>query len=167
MIVLEVIVIVIILIILIPLPINITLKYDRKLFLFKIYNLKIDFSKRKAKKEIDKAARKTNKFTMKKTQKIFNLLRENKFKPSINFNLDFQYGLDDAAQTAILYGLLWNAFPVIQYLVSAIFKIKKLNVNIIPRYNEELVKLDLHCIIFASIAKTIYIAIMIRNVITE
>lgn len=165
--ILEVIAVIVVLIIFIPLPINITLKYDRNLFLFKIYNYKIDFTKRKAKKEIDKAARKTNEFTMKKGQKIMRLLGESKFKPSLNFNLEFQYGLDDAAQTAITYGLLWNALPILYNLASVIFKVKKFDMNIVPHFNEELLKLDLHCIIFASIAKTIYIGVLIGKVLKE
>lgn len=145
-----------------PFPIIIDVNYEDNKFLFFIYKIKINKSELIDEKNIDDKIRKAKKkFNFNKFKNILSSLNKNKVKPLISFRLDFDFGLDDAALTGFSYGLIWCIYPLLNYLFSAVFSIKKCEVNVTPYFNEKLLKLNLHSIIITSLAKTLYIFLYI------
>lgn len=147
---------IIILMILFPIPIKFKLKYaDEKLDMY-IYNIAL-ISKIKASNKKDKVKDKRNS-NLQNFKFILSSLNKNRFKPTLRFKLDLQYGLDDAACTAIFYGLISALFPSIIILLNHFFKIKKHSIYVIPDLDNFILKLELESIIFVNLAKIIYIS---------
>ncbi len=96
---------------------------------------------------------------------IINKLYKLKFKPVLNFSSKLEYSFDDAARTAISYGVLSNIPSIIYFCINVIFKTKKYDFEIIPQFNDKLLlKLESKSIIFISIANIIYIMfILFKN----
>ena len=90
--------------------------------------------------------------------KLYNL----KFKPSLKINLFFNYSLNDAARTAIFYGILCQIPPLIYLLLNISFNVHKFNMNINPIFEDKfLLKIETSSIFFLSIANAIYIIIIL------
>lgn len=170
---------VILFIMLMPFPIVFEIKYENKKLLL-IVN-KINFtrrflSKRYIKKEIKKAEQidekiKHTKFREtyeKLLNKIMPLIHyyfhsfgKSRFKPKINFKLDFIFGLGDAAQTAILYGLLCSANPLLYVILRKLTLIKNYSFDINPDLNNKIFQFKLNSIIWVNLAQIIYITIIL------
>ena len=88
-------------------------------------------------------------------------MKLNKFKPKIKLNGDINYGIEDAALCALLYGLLCNISSFIYILLKIIFKIKTLDLNINPKFNTFTLSFGITSIFYFNIANIIYILYLI------
>ena len=89
------------------------------------------------------------------------LLTANKLKPKIIINASLVYGIDDAAFTAILYGLLCNIPNLLYLILNIIFKVKKLSLDIEPKFNKTLLTFGITSIFYFNIANIIYILFLL------
>lgn len=145
-----------------PIPIIIDVNYEDNKFLFFINKIKINKSELINEENVDDKIRKAKRnFNFNRFKNILSSLNKNKIKPTISYRLDLDFGLDDAALTGFSYGLVWCVYPLLNYLITAAFNIKKCEVKVTPHFNEKLLKLNLHSIIITSLAKTLYIFIYI------
>lgn len=153
----------------IPIPLKIKFTYESFNLNLYIYNLKINLKKliTKINKVKNTKARKTKPAIKEKTislsfQDVTYLIHEVnslKYKPNLKFKLNLDYGLDDAAYTAITFGYLHSLFPILYYFISVIFNVKRYKIDINPKYNEILLEISVESIFSINIAKLIYISI--------
>ncbi|WP_369521939.1 DUF2953 domain-containing protein, partial [Clostridium butyricum] len=88
---------------------------------------------------------------------IINKFINLKFKPILNFNSKLEYSLNDAAKTALSYGILSTLPSLIYFFIKILFKPKKYNFDILPKFdNAILLKFEIKSIIFISFANIIY-----------
>lgn len=146
-----------------PFPIILSLKYKEKnlcVFFFgvKIYpnkKLKIKSKKKKPKKKLNTS------FYITIFKTLFYKITTNPFKPYLHFNLNIYYGLNDAAKTAILNGVIRSFSPSLYQLFNLIFKTTKYNLNITPIFEKSTLRIEIKSIIFINIAKIIYMTLVI------
>nr|WP_242878760.1 DUF2953 domain-containing protein [Clostridium beijerinckii] len=76
-----------------------------------------------------------------------------------------EYSLNDAARTAIFYGVIYNTTSLTYILLNYLFNIKKFNFKITPVFDDNLLlKIETSSIIFLSLANIIYIIInLLKN----
>lgn len=127
----------------IPIPLIIKIKYDGNLNI-SIYNKSLTISKKRTESNNKK---KKNKFKGKKIKILW--------KPYIKVNIHLLYGFDDAAATAISYGLIFSLLPLIYNLTAGYFNIKDFSQDIKLDYKRKILKLFIRCIIFINIAQII------------
>jgi len=114
-----------------------------------------------AKGEISKNdEKKIKKFLIKRDLAIKKLIN---IKNKINIKIDFKYdfGVNDAAYTAVLYGVLSIISSALYILTSKFFNIRKYEVNFIPYFNKTISIINFNCIINISIANIINILFII------
>ncbi|MBU3110692.1 DUF2953 domain-containing protein [Clostridium lacusfryxellense] len=160
------------LIILFPIPIKITLKYSNKLLEIFIYKKKLNINKplKKSKKANSnepntkslqiylKSLITYNSDDMKLiSYKIKNL----KLMPTLILNTKVEYGLDDAAVVAILFGSLYTAYSFLHKILLNFFKVKNMDFNVIPHFEENDLHIEISSIIYISLSKIIYTAFKI------
>lgn len=93
---------------------------------------------------------------------ILRAVKSNKFKPYLRVMGSFAYSLGDHAYTSICYGIISSILPFIYRGISKAFKIKHFDFPINPVCSDKpLLSFKFKCIIFMSIANTIYIVILI------
>lgn len=93
--------------------------------------------------------------------KLYKSLNTNKFKPSLKFIGDIDFELDDAAITAITYGLASNLNPILYFLFSRVFTVKTLKLNIKPHFTgKNIFNFSINSIISLNIAQIIYILVL-------
>lgn len=155
------------LVLLLPIPIKTSILYSEKKLGIYLYNFKLN--KRKL---IKKAT--TTKIPLKKKKVLsilklgINVLRNNFFKPYIKLNINFMYGLDDAANTAEVYGLLNLMNPVIYKIFGEFFFVKNFVYNIHASFNKTILKFNIRSIIFINLLTILYmIAIFSTKYIIE
>lgn len=157
----------------VPLPIKITFLYTETNYYIKIYNHNL-LSKSKPKKIKKQTIRKKkNKKSYIKTSLksippniLLNFLDKNLYKPKIKIKGKIDYSLNDAALTAISYGIISSILPFIYKVITIIFNPKKINLPINPLFkNKFLVNIDINSIIFLSIAQIIYILFILLKAI--
>ncbi|MBM6860734.1 DUF2953 domain-containing protein [Clostridium saudiense] len=133
----------------------------------KILNRKSNSSNKKNKETKNNNLKTENKKKRKKSfaiKKAYTVLQTNRFKPSIKFSLLGNYGFEDAALTATLYGLLSNLNFISLKIFSDFFEVKKFNYSLNPNFKNELnINLTINCIITFNIAQIIYIFFLIRK----
>lgn len=94
-------------------------------------------------------------------KKLFKNIKSNKFKPKIKFDSTLNYSLGDAANTAISVGILYNLNPILYFVLSILFKVKKLNLKFNPIFKDKIIyELTLTCIITFNLAQIIYMLIL-------
>ncbi|NFO31051.1 DUF2953 domain-containing protein [Clostridium botulinum] len=158
-------------IILLPIPLKISIYYSFDNYYIKLYKFTI-ISKEKIKNKKQNSNIKSKSHKKKKDSlNILNMIHkkylieklyDSKFKPKINLKGDLSYSLNDAAHTAIFYGILSQINPIFYFALSILCKINKFKFNINPIFNDKfLVKLEISSIIFISIVNVIYILILI------
>lgn len=151
-----IILIILLLVLLLPVPIKTSVIYSEKKLDIYLYNLK--FKKKKEKKRPS-----LNKMYLKRKEVLYisklgiNVLRHNSFKPHIKLNINFIYGLDDAANTAKLYGLLNVANPIIYALLGEFFLIKNFDYKVNADFNKSLFKFNMISIIFINLLTILYV----------
>ena len=161
----------ILLIFFVPIPIKFSIYYSTIDYYVKLYGLTI-FSKKKSKRKTEPIIKDHNKIFFKSYKnidyksidykalisKFYNL----KFKPLLRIRFSLDYSLNDAARTAIFYGVLWQVPPIIYTLVKVPFSLLKFNFNIKPIFKDKfLLKIETSSIIFISFANIIYIIIIL------
>lgn len=158
----------ILLILIIPIPIKISISYTKENYYIKIYKFNIlkkhSFKKSstKNKKKSYKKFKKNRKLKISYVIEIIKALNKNHFKPKLKLKGDFQYSLNDAAKTAIFYGILQSISPYILEGFKIPFKIKSFKLFIKPIFKDEFIgNFDITCIIFLSFGKTIIIICLI------
>ena len=152
----------------IPIPIKISISYKKEKYYIKIYKFNI-LKKQSLNKEIIRKKEKlykkfdkNRKFEKGYLIEILKALNKNHFKPKLKLKGDFQYSLNDAAKTAIFYGILQSIGPYILEGFKVFFKIKSFKLFIKPIFKDKFIGIfDITCIIFLSFGKTIIIICLI------
>jgi hypothetical protein len=75
--------------------------------------------------------------------------------------LNLQVGIDDAKDTALLCGHIYNAVSLIDTFVVNNLNVKEKNISITPRFNEMHFELDFNCEIKASFINLLAIFILV------
>ncbi|MCR3760200.1 DUF2953 domain-containing protein [Clostridium felsineum] len=132
---------------LIPFPIKIYLLYfDGKYSIF-IYGKKLKFTVRRTERKI-----KYNFDTLKYISKY-----KHKFlKYNSKVKLTMGIGLDDAAYTALSFGLMSSLGSTLYDLLDIGFNVKDYNYKVIPFFKKKIFKIEFESIFWISAAKTIY-----------
>ena len=146
-------------IILFPIPLKITLKYSNKVLEIYIYNKKLKV-KTPSKNNI-KSKPKDNffkSFTLSDIKQIIYKIKNLKFKPLLILNTKLEYGFDDAAFVAILFGLLHSAYSFLYLLLINFVKVKNIDFKVIPHFEENDLNMEILSIIYMNLAKIIYMA---------
>lgn len=111
--------------------------------------------------ETTKKSLKNKKFTFKQLRYIWLNLKNSMLKPSIKIKIQLTYGVDDAALTGILYGLINHLYSYVQYFIYSCFKVKKMNLNLQPEFNKKIIYTEMTSIIYINLVKIIYMFIII------
>lgn len=177
------IILIILVILFIPIPLKISTYYSAEDYYIKFYRFIIlskqkNKLKKKKEKELykDKTANKDNlkkkkttkfkldNFRVKDIRPLILKLYNRSFKPWLKFKCNIDYSLNDAAQTALLYGSICQQLPYLVHLISNIpFKSDKFTFDINPIFEDKfLLKIEISSIIFISLAHIIYVLILFR-----
>lgn len=153
-----------------PIPLKFYIYYYNNNYYIKLYDF-ILFDNAVLKKKKDKTDQKKNNppikskiksklseiITYSNIMEIINKFINLKFKPILNFNSKLEYSLNDAAKTALSYGILSTLPSLIYFFIKILFKPKKYNFDILPKFdNAILLKFEIKSIIFISFANIIY-----------
>lgn len=167
------IVLIIVIILFIPIPFKLNIYFSEEDYYVKLYRLTL-FSKQKTltKKVNGKVLKKTKirKDHILKNKKFNSLilkLYKLNFKPTLRIKYTLEYSLNDAAKTAIFYGVLCQLSELIYSIIDLRFKIKKYTFDINPIFKDKLLlKFEISSIIFLSFVHIIYILIIaLRSII--
>jgi Protein of unknown function (DUF2953). len=90
----------------------------------------------------------------------YTLIKKLKYKPVLKLKLNLLYGLDDAAYTALLHGVITSLYPILIQFLSLFFKMKENTIKTQPEFNKFILKLEIDSIIFINLAKVIYISLV-------
>ena len=155
-------------IILFPIPLKITLKYCDKVLEIFIYNKKIVL-KKPSNIDINNNIETVTKSNFIKSldyddiKLIIYKVRNLKFKPTLRLITKLEYGLDDAAFVAILYGLIHTIYSLLYMLLINFFKVKNIDLKVIPHFVENDFSMEISSIIYINLGKIIYMAIILIN----
>lgn len=148
----------------VPIPIKIRVKYDDMKLDFYLYNINLNDKLRRAKKKVKHTVdvKPDRIHTFVNTVKTSSTLSKKlKFKPALKLKLDIICGVDDAAYTALLHGIITSFYPIIVQLLGLFFKVKENTIKVQPEFNKFILKLEIHSIIFINLAKVIYMSFII------
>jgi hypothetical protein len=150
-------------ILLFPIPLKITLKYSKKILEIYVYNKKLQRkehkkSKSKSKSKPAKIQKNTSykSYTLSDIRLIINKIIGFKFKPTLNLTTKLEYGFDDAALVAILYGLIHSTYSFLYLLLLNFVKVKNIDHKVIPHFKEKNLSIEISSIIYTNLAKIIY-----------
>ncbi len=169
---LFIIILVILIIFLIPVPIKFSIYYSTVDYYLKLYKLTIISKKRirHREKHSDKSVtlmKRKSKFFLQLYKNIdfrslISYLYNSKFKPLLKIKFSLDYSLNDAARTALFYGLLCQVPSLIYAIINVPFKIYKFDFKVNPVFEDKfLLKFEISSIIFLSFANIIYIIIIL------
>jgi Protein of unknown function (DUF2953). len=147
----------------ISIPIKIKVKYDGVKLDFYLYNINLNNMlrriSRKTKHTIDTKPDRIHTFN--NTIETYSALRKKlKFKLGLKLKLDLVYGLDNAAYTALLHGIITSIYPILIQFLNLFFNIKENNIKAQPEFNKFILKLEIDSIIFINLAKVIYMSLV-------
>ena len=167
-----------------PIPLKFIICYSQENYYIKLFNINLINKKPKIndikeKDSIDNTSpNKTN--NKKKNSKnlfsnlitpkvIFNSLKNNNFKPFLWITGTLDYSINDAALTAVSYGLISSILPFFLRCFNLLFNIRKFSLPIKPLFKDKfIVKSEIKCIICFSIAHIIHmIFLIIKEIIRE
>lgn len=158
-------------ILLFPIPLKITLTYYGGKAHFRIYNKEINLKKKtkekaeevaaKQKDALEEATESEDLFNFKNIKKIVKTLKNNKFKFKLKSKISIDYSLEDAAHTAILFGLLNSLLSTIYIVLNMFFKVKNYDFKVTPQYNNNYFNFEIKSIISLNLAKIIYMCIIV------
>jgi hypothetical protein len=159
---------------LIPFPVKIQVVFkemDLKVYLykFKVFSLietlkkKTEKDKKKCKPKKEKKKKKKLVMNLSVVQNIIYKLNNNPIKPKIRLYYDINYSTGDAASTAILYGIIYQAIAVLSIIISVLLNITINKTDIAPNFQSEdvFVKIQFKSIIFLNLVKIIYMILLI------
>ncbi|WBW95301.1 DUF2953 domain-containing protein [Oceanirhabdus sp. W0125-5] len=161
-----------------PIPLKLSLNYSNSILIICIYKFEIlntgkekaktkeDAAKKtkKKKKSIktkDKRETKERKFDIKSL--IFSFLRsDSKFiRTFMKFDLSFQYGLEDAFNCALLYGIISSFLGILPNLINNFFNLKKYDFKVKPLFNIKTMNIKIYCTIYFNLIYIIYVILYI------
>lgn len=175
-------------ILLVPIRVKLTLHFSKGYYYIKFYNILL-FSPNKGvinkllkKLSIKNSAKVSNEQNSKKFRfipkryapshkevnlknlsiiKLYKNLSTNKFKPKFRLKGDVNFELEDAAITAIAYGIASNSIPLLYFSFSRILKVKNFSLQINPHFTgKNLFNITITSIISFNIAQIIYILLL-------
>lgn len=160
-----IIIFIIFILLVLPIPLKFTLEYYKNSVHFYFYNKKITFKKRVTKK-VSHNIKSTDyigklKYYFDTLENLHHKLKYNKFAPRLNISANVNYGFEDAAETAVFFGVFHNIGGSIYHILNNYFIIKQYDFNVTPDYNEIKYEVKIKSIIWISIVNTIYIVILI------
>ncbi|KYH35716.1 hypothetical protein CLTEP_01090 [Clostridium tepidiprofundi DSM 19306] len=145
-------------VLLFPIKIKLSLKYiNNKLKIyFNSKEISIEkLTKKKAKK------RQIKKFSLNDYFFILNRLQNNKFKPKLILKIYGDFGLNDAALTALTYGYLGCLNPILYNLLNYILNVKSIEIKLKPKFSERIFNVTIKCIIIINLANIIYVTLLL------
>ena len=157
-------ILILILILFIPIPLKLKVNYIHKKIQIFFYNKEIKFKnpKDKQKDEPKKEKRKAKKKIKIHIIKDFiSFLDKSSVKLNINLKIYIDIGIEDAANLAILYGVLNSLNYPIYRLISIVFNMSNFKFNINPCFNKRIFSFKSESIIYVTLAKLIYITLSI------
>lgn len=142
-----------------PLPLKIYILFIEKelnIYIYK-FNIKKKSFKNKPIIQSISESTKTSKF------KFSNIKSSSKKKKKIkvNFSISINYGLEDAFETAIVYGAISGSLSICLSYLSKYVIFKSLVVKVTPQYNAEKLDIKIKSIIYLNLVKIIYILVKI------
>ncbi len=161
-----------------PIPLKLSLNYSNSVLIFCVYKFEIvNTGKKRAKSEQD-ASKKTKKKKKsikskdkRETKKrkidiknlIFSFLRnDSKFiRAFAKFDLYFKYGLEDAFNCALLYGIISSFLGILPNLMNNFLNLKKYDFKVNPTFNVTMVDFKLYCTIYLNLIYIIYLVFYI------
>lgn len=162
----------IILVLFIPIKIKFDMRYDKNKLDFKVYffnfdmtNMIIKTKKSKTngeelvKSHKDKRSMDT-KIALRILREILSRIKYLKRKPKFIITNTLEFGVEDADVTAILYGHLCTIVYSIFGIISSYADTRNSKIDIIPKYNTTLFKLQFKGILKIKIAQIIYITFL-------
>jgi len=156
----------ILLIFFIPIPIKFSIYYSTIDYYVKLYGFTV-LSQKEIHRKVEANIKKEDNFFLKlykyiDWKSLISTINNLKFKPSLKTKLYLDYSLNDAARTAIFYGVLSQLPPLIYILIKVPFNISKFDFKIKPIFKDMfLLKIETSSIIFISFANIIYIIIIL------
>ncbi|WP_096145468.1 DUF2953 domain-containing protein [Clostridium chauvoei] len=95
---------------------------------------------------------------------LYRSITNNKFRPWFKLKGELDFAFNDAAYTAIGYGLLCNLNPILFAVFNQIFSVKKFKLQINPHFNEDkILNFTISSIIYFNLAHAIRILYLIYN----
>lgn len=150
----------IIFILILVIPFKITVIYTNKHLDVYVYSFKWTQQKNENTTDIKTSEKKDNK--KKKALKI--TLEKCNYKPKADIYAFLNYDLEDAAYSAITYGILQSLMPYVYNYLIKIIKLKNFNYNITPLFkNKNLIEFKFKGIFYISLVKIIYIYISFKR----
>ena len=151
-------------------PISIRVQFankELKIFIYKILissNVsKADLSERKHRK-LKKSTERIIKTILKRRKLVVKTLLQKllriKYKINLKLFLTLDFGLEDSALTAILYGYSNIIASTTYIILTKFFRIKKFNLDINPKFNKNTLVADFKCIINVNIVNIITMLII-------
>ncbi|WP_139904295.1 DUF2953 domain-containing protein [Clostridium thermarum] len=144
-----------------PLSIKLSVLYKDGHFNIFIYNKQLKLKKKVEKHKATPATAQKAEFNLvnflpEKLRKVIYKVSDEKRKLPAKIDFDLHYGFDDAAVTAIFYGILNGLNSLLYNQFSFLLDIKKYEYHIVPHYNDPMFNFRLNCIISFNLAKIIY-----------
>jgi hypothetical protein len=95
-------------------------------------------------------------YTLSDIKLIINKIIGFKFKPTLTLTTKLEYGFDDAALVAILFGLIHSTYSFLYLLLLNFVKVKNVDHKLIPHFKEKKLNIEISSIIYTNLAKIIY-----------
>lgn len=146
-----------------PFPVLITIICKTNALFVYIFGIKL-YPRKKNKKNISPQKykkKKSKKISFEDYTEIWHKINTNPFKPSLYFEFNMIYGLDDAAKTAILYGTLSSLPPFLYKLLCSFFHTKKFKIDLKPIFEKSILDFKIKSIIWINFAKIIYMSLLV------
>ncbi|MFY9276980.1 MAG: DUF2953 domain-containing protein [Clostridium sp.] len=166
-----------------PIPLKLSIKYLDDFYEIKFYKINLlssdggiikkfikDDTVKKydtshnIKEEVEEKAQEKIRGTKISMRLLFTNLSNNRYKPYFKVNSNIDFSVNDAAGTAILYGLLNSLNPIIFKILSTFFKIKNFDNKFNPIFKDKyIINISIICILTINIAKIIYMLFLIKK----
>ncbi|MBK1810972.1 DUF2953 domain-containing protein [Clostridium sp. YIM B02505] len=166
--------ILILLLLIVPFPIKLRvifqdLDLEVYLYRFKVFSLQKTLKKKKEKekckpkKEKKKPKKKKLQFNLEVLKNIIYKLNHNPIKPKMRLCYQMNYSTGDAANTAKIYGIIYQVITTFYMILNIPFKIVENDMNLTPNFQSEgiYVKIKIKSIIFLNLVKIIYMILLI------
>ncbi|MPQ32374.1 DUF2953 domain-containing protein [Clostridium estertheticum] len=163
-------------IVLFPIHLKITLKYTNKVLEIYIYKKKLEVNKSLYRNSKDQLKAKPTKIFFKPLNLrdidlsdinlsdinlIIHKFKKLKFKPTLTLNTKLEYGFDDAALVAIVFGLIHSTYSLLYLILINFVKIKNIDLKVTPQFKENNLNMEISSIIYINFVKIIYMAFII------
>ncbi|MEW8954930.1 DUF2953 domain-containing protein [Clostridium sp.] len=152
---------IILIILFIPFPIKIMVYLKQGKFYITLYKFNIlQFPKDQCKNSKKKQNKPSN-ISLPQIKEILQKIYSIGLNIKLSFNFNLILGLKDPCALALSYGSLYNINPIIYKILSKFFNIRHYDFNIEPRFEENIIDLEIKSIIHVTIGKIIYVFFII------